>query len=248
MRAGERAAAKDDGADGANGLIIGNADISAFRFFLDGHFRNDGNTHARANHAEKAAELAALENNLRMKTRAVACCHGAIAEAMAVAQQQEWLGTKILEGKRPAGGELVIFWECSKQTFGEKRRCFEFVATDRQCENGDVYGTGSEALEKHGRDLFDDREPDLGEFAREGGKAWREEVRRDGGNDPDDDGTADEGFAFDDVALGGFQFAKDGAGARQKSFAKLGQPDGAAETVKEPRAEFIFQLEDLLGE
>src|SRR5207245_11272878 len=53
--------------------------------------------------------------------------------------------------------------------------------------------------------------------------------------------------SFDDVPFGGFQFAKDGVGARQKRLAKLGKPDGAAEAVEEPRAEFILQLEDLLG-
>src|SRR5438552_1195556 len=40
---------------------------------------------------------------------------------------------------------------------------------------------------------------------------WRrarwEEVRRIGGNNADGDGAADELFAFDDVAFGGFQFA-----------------------------------------
>jgi hypothetical protein len=89
--AGERAAAEDDGADGANGLFIGNADIAAWGFFLDGHFGNDGNAHARSNHAEKAAELAAFENDPRMETRAVASGHGAIAETVAVAQEQERL-------------------------------------------------------------------------------------------------------------------------------------------------------------
>src|SRR5256885_11573583 len=70
VRPGERAAAKEDGADGANRLVIRNADVSAWRFFLDGHFGNDGNAHARADHAEKAAELAAFENDLRVETRA----------------------------------------------------------------------------------------------------------------------------------------------------------------------------------
>src|SRR5256885_16904057 len=76
VRPGERAAAKEDGADGANRLVIRNADVSAWRFFLDGHFGNDGNAHARADHAEKAAELAAFENDLRVETRAVAGGNG----------------------------------------------------------------------------------------------------------------------------------------------------------------------------
>ena len=74
---GERTAAKDNGADGANGLVIGDADVAAWRFFLDGHFGNDGNAHAGTDHAEKTAKLAAFKNDLRMEARAVAGRNGA---------------------------------------------------------------------------------------------------------------------------------------------------------------------------
>ena len=119
VRAGERAAAKEDGADGANRLVIRNADVSAWRFFLDGHFGNDGNAHARADHAEKAAELAAFENDLRVETRAVAGGNGGIAETMAVAQEQERLGSKIFEGKRRARVELVFLGERGEESLGQ---------------------------------------------------------------------------------------------------------------------------------
>ena len=99
---GERTAAKDNGADGANGLVIGDADVAAWRFFLDGHFGNDGNAHAGADHAEKTAKLAAFKNDLRMEARAVAGRDGSIAETVAVAQEQERFGTKVFERKRPA--------------------------------------------------------------------------------------------------------------------------------------------------
>ena len=102
VRTGERTAAKDHGSDGANGLVIGDADIAAWRFFLEGHFRNDGNTHARADHAKQAAELAAFKNDLRMEACAVAGGNGGIAEAVAVAQEQERFGAKVFERKRPA--------------------------------------------------------------------------------------------------------------------------------------------------
>src|SRR6267143_4320933 len=121
------------------------------------------------------------------------------------------------------------------------------MAADGERQDGDVDGAGSETVEKDGRDLLDDREPNLREFAREGSEARREEVRGDGGNDADGDGTSDELFTFDDIAFGGFQFAQDGVGAREKRFAKRGKPNGAAEAVEEARAEFVFQLEDLLG-
>lgn len=102
VRTGERAATKDDGADGANRLVIGDADIAAWRFFLDGHFRNDGNAHARAYHAEQAAELAAFKNDLRMETCAVAGRNGGIPETVAIAQEQERFGAKVFERKRAA--------------------------------------------------------------------------------------------------------------------------------------------------
>ena len=83
-------------------MVIGDADIAALRLFLDGHFRNDGNAHARADHTEKTAELAAFENDLRMETRAVAGGNGGIAEAVAIAQEQERFGAKVFEINRPA--------------------------------------------------------------------------------------------------------------------------------------------------
>jgi len=141
----------------------------------------------------------------------------------------------------------VFFGERSEETLGQERKSIEFVATDGERQDGEVDGAGSETVEEDGRNFLDDREPNLGELAREGSKARRKEVGGDGGNYTDGNGTADELFAFDDVAFGGFQFAKDGAGARQKRFAKFGKTNGAAEAVEEARAELIFQLEDLLG-
>jgi hypothetical protein len=240
VRTRERAAAKDDSANGTNGLVIGNADVAALSLFLDGHFRNDGNAHARADHTEKTAELAAFENDLRMETRAVAGGNGGIAEAVAVAQEQEGFGAEIFEGERLTGGEFVFLGEYSEEPLGQQRKSIEFVATDGKRKDGDVNGSRSQTVEKDGCNFLHDGEPNLGELAREASKARREEVGSDSRNNTDGDGTADELFAFDDIASGGFQFAKDGAGAREKRFAKLGKPNGAAEAVKEARAELIF--------
>ena len=104
MRAGQRTAAEDDGADRACRGGIVNAHEAAPRLFVDGHFRNDGDAHARSHHAEKAAELATLKNNLRVKTGAVARRDGSIAEAMAIAQQQKRLGAQVFERERAALG------------------------------------------------------------------------------------------------------------------------------------------------
>src|SRR5260370_23348605 len=119
VRASERAAAEDGGANRANGLFIGDAHIAALRFFLDSHFGNDGNTHSGADHSEKAAELAALKNDLRMKTRAVAGRNGSIAETVAVAKEEERFGAKILEGKRRARVKFVFFGERGEEPLGQ---------------------------------------------------------------------------------------------------------------------------------
>jgi hypothetical protein len=248
VRASKRAAAEHSHANRTNSLFIGDADVPALRFFLDGHFGNNGNAHACANHAEQAAELAAFENDLWMETRAVAGSNGGIAETVAVAQEQKRLGAEILEGKRRARVELVFLGERSEEPLGQQRNRIEFVATDGERQDGDVDCAGSKTVEKNWRNLFDHSQSNLGKFARENCQAGRKEIRGNGGNDADGDGTTGELLAFDDVAFGGFQFAKDGVGAREKRLPKLGEPDGAAEAVEEAGAEFILQLEDLLGE
>jgi hypothetical protein len=96
VQARQRAAAKDYGADGTRGLLIGDAHVAALRVFLDGHLRNDGDPHSRADHAENAAELSTLEDNLRVEARAVAGGHGRVPEAVAVAQEEKWLFAKVL--------------------------------------------------------------------------------------------------------------------------------------------------------
>ena len=108
--AGKGTAAENYGADGAGSFGVGDAHVAAGRCFLDGHFWNDGNAHACADHAEEAAELAALENDLRMKTGAIASGDGGITKTMAVAEEQERFGAKIFQRKIAAGGQFVFFW------------------------------------------------------------------------------------------------------------------------------------------
>lgn len=97
MRAGQRASAEDDGADRACRGGVVNAHEATPRLFVDGHFRNDRDAHAGAHHAEQAAELAALRNNLPVQTCAVARRDGGIAETVAIAQQQEGLGAQVFQ-------------------------------------------------------------------------------------------------------------------------------------------------------
>jgi hypothetical protein len=87
MRAGQRATAEDDRADGAGRMLIRDMDVTARRFPFDSHFRNDRDAHACTHHAEQTTELAAFENDLGMKARAVAGGNGRVPEAMTVTQQ-----------------------------------------------------------------------------------------------------------------------------------------------------------------
>lgn len=73
------------------------------------------------------------------------------------------------------------------------------------------------------------------------------QIGRDGGNDAESDGAAEEIFLLRKVAAGGFELAKNGAGAREKGLADLGETHGAAKAIEEAGAEFVFELTDLLG-
>ena len=85
MDAGERAAAKPDRADGADGLFVGKADVGAVGFFVDGHLGNDGYTDSGSHHAEQAGELTTFKDNPWMESRAITCGDGVFAETVAVA-------------------------------------------------------------------------------------------------------------------------------------------------------------------
>src|SRR5882762_4423651 len=161
MCAGQRPAAEDNRTDGAGSLLIRDVDITALRFFLDGHFGNDGDSHARTNHAEQAAELAAFENDLGMQPRAVAGGDGGVSEAMAVTQQQERIGAEVFQEKRAALAEFMASRKRGEEALGEQRGGFKFVASDGKREDSNVDGTCAEPLEKHGSNLFDDGEPNL---------------------------------------------------------------------------------------
>jgi len=108
VRASERAATEDNGADGAGSLRVGDAHVAAGRRFVDGHFGNDGYAHACADHAEETAELAAFEDNLWMKTGAIAGGDGGVTKAVAVAEEEERFGAQIFQRKSAAGGEFVF--------------------------------------------------------------------------------------------------------------------------------------------
>lgn len=188
---GEEAATEYGGADSSAGACIGNAYVTAARVFLDGHFRNDGDAHAGADHIQQAGELTALENDLGIDASAAAGGHGRVAKTVAIAQKQEGIDAEIGEGKRTARGELVTRRERGEEALGEQGSGFEFAASHGQSENGEIQSTGAKALEENGRNFFEDTELGLREFARKRGEARGKKIRRHRGNDADVDGAGD---------------------------------------------------------
>ena len=246
--AGLGTAAEDDGADGASGFGIGNGNVAAAGLFVDGHFGNQRDAHSGAYHTEQTGKLSAFKDNLRVDAGAIAGSDCVFAETMSIAKQEEGILADILKGDGAAFGKLVFLWKDGEERFGEKREGFEFVATKRKRENGEVDGTGAEALEKDGCNFFDYAELSLREFSREVCEDAGEEIGRDCGNGANSDGAADRTFLFDHVAASGFKFTQDAACPGQKCLSNFRKTHGAAEAVEEACAELIFQFENLLRE
>ena len=105
----EGAAAEDYGGDGALGLGVGDADEAAGAGFVHGHFGDERDTHAGADHGQETGKMAAFEDNVGVETGAVAGGDGGIAEAVAIAEKEEWISAEIGELQRGTAGELVGF-------------------------------------------------------------------------------------------------------------------------------------------
>jgi len=223
-------------------LGVGDADEATGPGFVHGHFGDEGDAHAGADHGKKAGKVAAFEDDARVETGAVAGGDGCIAEAMAVAKKKEWIAAKIRELQGGAPGELVSFRQRGVKAFGEKWVEVEFMATDRKGQNGQVHGAGAEAFEKNRGDFFGDSELDFRKFAGEGGETLCKPIGRDGGDGPDDNGAGFGLEAFGEFVFGAREFVEDGAGTRQKCFAQFGEAYGTAEAVKKPASEFGFEL------
>ena len=76
---------------------VGDADEAAGFGFVYGHFGNEGNAHAGANHGEEAGEVAAFEDNAWVESGAVAGGDGGVAETVAVAKKEEGIPAEIGE-------------------------------------------------------------------------------------------------------------------------------------------------------
>ncbi len=192
--------------------------------------------------------MSAFEDDVGIKARPIAGRDRGFTKTVAIAEEEKWIWAKVSELKSWAAGEFVFFGKSREQALGENRKRIEFVAADGQREDGDIYGAGAEAVEKDRSDFFGDREMDFGKFAGEAGQARRQPVRRDSRNSSDDDGARFGLQALGDFVLGGGELVEDGAGAREKRLAEVGEANGAAQAIKQAAAEFGFELEYLLGE
>jgi len=245
--AGEGSSAENDATDGTCGVLIGNSHVAATCLLVDGHLGNEGNAHAGAYHAQEAAELATLKDNLRMQADAIAGSNSVIAEAVTIAEQEERLPTKIFERKRRTRCEFVFLAKRGIEALGKNGKRFEFVAANGKGEDSDVDAARPQSLQKDWSDFFDHAEMHLGVFAGISREQGWQEVRSDGRDDPDGNRPAESLLAFDNIAASGFELSKHGAGARKESFAEIGQANGAAKPVKETRAKLVFEFENLLG-
>jgi hypothetical protein len=230
------------------GLGVGDANEAAGAGFVDGHFGDEGDAHAGADHGEKAGEMAAFEDDAGVEAGAVAGGDGGIAEAVAIAEKEEWIAAEVGELHRGTASELVSFGQRGVEALGEERVGVEFVAADGEGQDGEVDGAGAQAIEKNRSDFFGDGEMNFGEFAREGCEERCKPIRSNSGNRADNHGAGFGLQALGEFVLGAGEFVEYGAGAGEKGFTEIGEANGAAEAVEEAAAEFGFELEDLLGE
>ena len=130
MDTSEGTSAEHDSADRSRGLAIRNANVTAGLTLVYGHLGDDGDAHTGAHHAEDAAELAALENDLGIEAGAIAGSDGSIPEAVSVPEKKKRFGAEIFERKRTTPASLWFFGESGEKTLGEKRKGFKLVAAD----------------------------------------------------------------------------------------------------------------------
>jgi hypothetical protein len=246
--AGEGASPEEHCADRTSGVRVVDADEAARGGSIDGHFRDNGNAHVRADHREETGEVAALKNDAGVKASAIAGGNGGFAETVSIAEQKERIEAKVGEAKRRSTGQFVLFGKRGQEAFRKKRKGLEVVAADGQSQNGKIDGAGAETVEQDGSNFLGDGELDLGKFTGERSEQRRKEIGRDGGNDADGQRTADRLLTLDDITFGGGEFVEDRTSARQEGFAEFGKADGTAKAVEQASAKFVFQLENLLGE
>ena len=219
---GEGASTEKNRADRASGVRVVNADEAAGSGFVDGHFRDDGDAHVRADHREETGKVATFKNDAGVEAGAVAGGDRTLAEAVSIAEKKKRIEAQIGETKGGSTSELVLFGERGEEAFRNEGERFEVIAANGQRQNGKVDGAGAEAVEQDGSNLLGDGELDLGKFAGERSEKRRKEIGGDGGNDANGERTTDGLLALDDIPLRGGEFVKNGTSTRKEGFAEFG--------------------------
>src|SRR5579885_3317718 len=196
--------------------------------------------------AQADSELPAFESDPRSNAGAVAGRQRIVAKTMAIAKKQERFPAEVLQGNAGPVRERMMGGQSRVERLGQERKNLEFVAANREGENGDVHGARAQPIEQNRRDFLDDAQMGLRKFAGKGAENGWKKIGSDGRDGADAHDSGERILALDDVAAGGFEFVQHGAGARKKRLADVRQADAAAKPVEEARAEFIFELEDLL--
>lgn len=76
---------------------VGDADEAAGPGFIHGHFGDERDAHAGADHREKTGEVAAFEDDTGIEASAVAGGDGGVAEAVAVAEKKKRITAQVGE-------------------------------------------------------------------------------------------------------------------------------------------------------
>jgi hypothetical protein len=137
-----------------------------------------------------------------------------------------------------------------EQSFREQPQALKFVPAhvQRKRDDSHIQASGTKLFEQKRGDLFHDRDACLRPLARKARQNRWQEIRRDRRNHAHGNGAAYRALSLDNFAACGLQALQDGAGPRQKGVTEFRQPDAAAEAVKEPHTQFVFQLANLLVE
>ena len=135
--AGEGAPTEKNRADRASGVRVVNADEATGGGFVDGHFRDDGDAHVRADHGEETERVAPFKNDAAVEAGAVAGGDISFAEAVSIAEKKKRIQTQIGETKRGSTSELVLFGKRGEEAFRKEVERFEVVASNGQRQNGE---------------------------------------------------------------------------------------------------------------
>lgn len=156
-----------------------------------GHLGDDADAEAGGDEGEDARELIAFEDGVKVGLRARAGSEDVVAEAMAMAEQEEAFLANVLEVGSGRFGEAVAAGDGEKQGFAEEFAGDDVLGADGEGDDGEIEVAGLEAFDETGGDVFREAEIDVGMGGGEGGEAGGEVIGEDGGDGADAETAAD---------------------------------------------------------